>query len=128
MRAFWTAMTTGDRSLILALLAVALFGIGRVASAPAGGRVVVTDGSRTLFTAPLAAGRDVEIKGSLGPTRITIDSDGARVTAAPCPRRICMSMGPIRKAGELIACIPNHILVRVDAPQAEEAPFDLISR
>jgi len=128
MRSFWRFMTTGDWLLVVALLAIAAAGLARLASAPGGGRVVVTDGERTVLTAPLDSHNSFELNGPLGLSRLEIDERGARITAAPCPRRVCLTMGPIRQSGELIACIPNRILVRVEATGIQEAAFDLISR
>lgn len=128
MRPPWRFMTLCDGAVILALLAVAVAGVARLATAPRGGRIVVTDGVRTVYTAPLGIPRSVELAGPLGRSRLEIDDSGARIVTAPCPRKVCMTMGPVRRTGELIACIPNRILVRVDAPANEEAPFDLISR
>lgn len=124
----WRFMTTGDWLLVVALLAIAVAGLARLAGAPSGGRVVVTDGDRTVLTAPLDSHNSFELNGPLGPSRLEIDERGARITVAPCPRRVCMTMGPIRRSGELIACIPNRILVRVEAAGNQESAFDLISR
>lgn len=124
----WRFMTTGDGVIVVALLVIAVTGIVRLATSPGGGRIVVTDGDRIVFTAPLDSHNSFELNGPLGPSRLEIDEQGARITAAPCPRRVCMTMGPIRQRGELIACIPNRILVRVEAEGPQEAAFDLISR
>lgn len=127
MTSLWRLMTVADRVLVLLLLVLSGAGLLLVAFAPAGARLVVTDGERTLFAAPLDDQREVALEGPLGTSRLEISANGARITDAPCPRRVCMTMGPIRQSGELIACIPNRILVRVEAPPAGESAFDLIS-
>lgn len=127
MKTPWQIMTAGDGALILALLALALGGLAWLGTAPQGQRVIVTCDERTLFTAPLDQPRTVDLSGPLGPTRLVIEAGGARITASPCPRKICMAMGTARHAGDLLACVPNRIVVHVDAP-GEEAPYDLLSR
>jgi hypothetical protein len=128
MKAPWRFMTAGDWLVVLFLLTVSLAGIAWVAVAPEGTRVVVTSGEQTLFTAPLDQPCSVDLDGPLGQTHLVIDGQGVRITDSPCPRKTCISMGTARHTGDLLACVPNRILVHIDNPAAEEAPYDLLSR
>lgn len=128
MKALWQVMTAGDWLVILLLLGVSLAGLVWLATAPGGTHVVVTSGEQTCFTAPLDQPRSVDLNGPLGQTHLVIDAQGARITDSPCPRKICVSMGSVTHTGELLACVPNRILVRIDSPADEEAPYDLLSR
>ena len=121
-------MTTADWLVILCLLTLSLAGIAWVATAPAGTRVVVTRGEKSSFTAPLGQPCSVDLDGPLGQTHLVIDAQGARITSSPCPRKICIAMGSARDTGDLLACVPNHILVHIDGPAGEEPPYDLLSR
>ncbi len=127
MKTPWHFMTAGDWLVVLFLLTAALAGIAWVAAAPEGTRVVVTSGEQTLFIAPLDQPRSVDLDGPLGQTHLVIDEQGVRITRSPCPRKICISMGTARHRGDLLACVPNRILVHIDS-SAEEAPYDLLSR
>ena len=128
MKTPWQVMTGGDWLVFSLLLVVSLAGLVWVATAPGGTHVVVTSGGQTCFTAPLGQPRSVDLDGPLGQTHLVIDVQGARITASPCPRKICISMGSARHTGELLACVPNRILVRIDSPAGEEVPYDLLSR
>lgn len=128
MRTPWQIMTGGDWLVILSLLAVALSGLAWVATTPEGTHVVVTNGEKIYFTAPLAQPRNVDLVGPLGETRLVIDDQGARITSSPCPRKTCIAMGSARHTGDLVACVPNRILVHIESPAGEEAPYDLLSR
>ncbi len=128
MKTPWQIMTGGDWLVILVLLSISLAGIAWVASAPEGTKVVVTSGEQTRFTAPLNQQHSVDLDGPLGQTHLVIDDQGVRITDSPCPRKICISMGPARQAGDLLACVPNRILVHIDSSSDEEAPYDLLSR
>ena len=128
MKAFWQVMTGGDWLVILSLLGLSLAGLAWVATAPRGTHVIVTSGDQTCFTAPLDQPRSVDLDGPLGQTHLVIDAQGVRITASPCPRKICISMGSVTHTGELLACVPNRILVRIDSPAGEEVPYDLLSR
>jgi hypothetical protein len=128
MNAPWRTMTKGDWLIILVLLGASLLGIAIVASAPAGARVLVTAEGDLTFSASLDQRRQFAVAGPLGKTQLTIDDSGVRVLSSPCPRKICMNMGPARGTADLIACVPNRILVRIEDADHEEAAYDLLSR
>ena len=121
-------MTSGDWLVVLLLLGASLTGIAWVATAPGGTHVVVTGGGQTCFTAPIDQPNSVDLDGPLGLTRLIIDEQGVRIADSPCPRKICIAMGSAKRTGDLLACVPNRILVRIDSPAGEEAPYDLLSR
>jgi hypothetical protein len=120
-------MTPADHLVVTALLVAALAGTGLVAVQPPGRRVVVGDGDRVLFVAPLDQPREVELPGPLGPTRLVIDQQGARIATSPCALKVCMGMGPARRPGDLLVCLPNRILVQVEGEAGEPTPYDLLS-
>jgi hypothetical protein len=128
MRFLLQRMRTADRLVVLGLLLAALAGSAWVAAAPPGQRVLVSDGSHVVFAAPLDAPREVDLAGPLGTTRLVITADGARITASPCALKACMGMGPARRPGDLLACLPNRILVEIEGDREEGAPYDLLSR
>lgn len=128
MKTPWQVMTGGDWLIVISLLGISLSGIGWLATAPGGTRVVVTSGGQTVFSAPLDLPQSVDLDGPLGPTHLVIDDQGARITDSPCRAKICISMGPARHTGDLLACVPNRILVRIDSPAGGEEPYDLLSR
>ena len=128
MRAPWQIMTGADWLIVLLLISASLAGIVWVAAAPAGTHVIVTSDGQTCFIAPLDQPRSVELDGPLGQTHLVIDAQGARITASPCPHKTCIAMGTARHAGNLLACVPNRIMVRIDSPAGEKAPYDLLSR
>jgi hypothetical protein len=128
MKILLKRMTLCDRLVVAGLLLLALGGMVMVAAAPPGRRVVVSAGDRILFAAPLDRPTEVEIEGLLGPTRLVIDQEGARITASPCTLKVCMGMGPARRPGDLLVCLPNRILVQIEGETPESAAYDLLSR
>lgn len=128
MKSPWQIMTGADWLIVLALLATALAGIAWLSMAPAGGRVVATSGNQTCFVAGLDQAYSVDLEGPLGKTHLVIDEQGARITASPCPRKLCLAMGPAKHSGDLLACVPNQIMVRIDRSNDTEAAYDLLSR
>lgn len=121
-------LTVLDRIIVLALLAgaVAMLLLGR--AAPPGARVVVERQGRVVFTAPLDTERTVALAGPLGDTVLAIRQGHACITASPCPHKVCMGMGEVASSGELLACVPNGLLVRIEGEGRAERDYDLLSR
>lgn len=128
MKGPWHLMTGGDWLVVTLLLTLSLAGIAWLAATPAGTRVVVTSAGETCFTAPLNQSRSVDLDGPLGVTRLVIANNAVHITSSPCPHKICLTMGPATQTGDLLACVPNRILVRIDSPADPEAAYDLLSR
>ena len=121
-------MTGGDWLVVLILLMLSLAGIVSIVAMPEGSRVLVTCGDELCFTAPLDQPRTFGIDGPLGQTKLVIDEQGARIVESPCPREICVSMGAAKHTADLLACVPNRILVHIDGSSGKEVSYDLLSR
>lgn len=122
-------MTLLDRVIVLALLLGAGLLFLHAAGSPRGSRVVAERDGRIIFSAPLAVNRTVSLKGPLGPTVLAIEQDQAFIVSSPCPRKLCIRMGKISRAGEILACVPNHLLVRIIGTAKPAAKsYDLLSR
>lgn len=128
MKAPWHFMTLGDWLVVLLLLTTSLGGIVSIAAMSEGSRVLITCGDELCFTAPLDQPRTLAIDGPLGQTKLVIDERGARIVESPCPRKICVSMGVAKHTGDLLACVPNRILVHIDGSSGKEVSYDLLSR
>jgi len=55
-----------------------------------------------------------------GKMELEVKEGKIRVLNSDCPQHICMNMGWIEYSGQTIACLPNKVLVEV---QAKENPF-----
>lgn len=64
------------------------------------------------------------VSGPLGTAFIIVEKGGARMESAPCPLKICETMGPVTNSGETILCLPNRIFARV----LGEVAIDAITR
>ncbi|PLX86074.1 MAG: hypothetical protein C0614_04005 [Desulfuromonas sp.] len=128
MKPIWRYLTTGDLILVVTLALLGLSGLAWVLALPAGARLVVSDGESIIYTAGLDTPGEMDVTGPLGITRLAVDERGVRVLGSPCPLKICMGMGPIRHSNELIACIPNRILVRIEGVSKDGPDYDLLSR
>ena len=86
-----------------------------VASGPAVAEIY--HGKRLLATYPLPKAGEVpktfQINGELGPSEILLDEEGVRITSSPCSAQRCVYSGVHHHAGDMIACVPNRILITI---------------
>jgi len=66
----------------------------------------------------------LQVEGELGLSEIVIDEQGARIDSSPCASQRCVLSGPHRHAGDMVACVPNRILVTLRGHA--ESDFDAI--
>lgn len=94
-----------------------------------GGRVVATIDDRVVFVAPLDKDRRVALEGPLGETVVEIKDGAARILSSPCTKKICIHMGDVRHSGDLLACVPNHLVINIEGRKDEEGDgYDFIQR
>ena len=91
------------------------------------GSLVIEQDGQALYVAPLEEDGSVEIPGPYGATRIEIAAGRVRVKEASCPQRLCVAMGAIGNAGELVACVPNRLIVRVSG-EGNGPGYDFLSQ
>jgi hypothetical protein len=109
------ALTRGDKMLIAALLLVSVLSIvllGRLLGRGSAA-VVEVDGQRICCLDLSVDGRRA-VTGRLGDTVIQIRDGRVRVIDSPCPHKLCVRMGWVERAGGLIVCVPNRVVVRVE--------------
>ena len=54
---------------------------------------------------------------------------GRASSTPPVPRKICIGMGAIARTGSILACVPNHLLVRIAGKEGKKPKdYDLLSR
>ncbi len=130
VRDYWYRLTPLDRIITVVMIIVCGFLFAFFGLRSPGKDVVVTQDGNTVFTAPLTDARNVELRGPLGITRLEINKGVARIVASPCPYKVCVSMGEISRQGEIIACVPNRLLVQVagENEDGKDAGYDLLSR
>lgn len=128
LRALWERTSRLDRLLVALLLAATLASFALLGGGPEGARLVVEQEGAIIFTAPLKTDRQVRLQGQLGESLLVIQSGRASFREAPCRNRVCIGMGSVSRRGELLACVPNGLLVRIEGPAPGEAGYDLLSR
>jgi len=126
LKSLWARWTAVDRSLGFLLIVVVLCSIYATWGRPAGSEVLIYQGDRLFYAGPLNQDRQLRVKGPLGTTQVNIHAGAVSVTDSPCPRKICIGMGRVKQSGDLLACVPNEVVVRIAGQ--ETGAYDLLSR
>ncbi len=79
------------------------------------------------FFLKLSENRKIKIKGAKGYLILQIKNNKVRVIYSTCPNKICVKSGWISKKGEVIACIPNRIIVKITG-KFEKKRVDFITK
>ncbi|MBZ0270244.1 NusG domain II-containing protein, partial [bacterium] len=128
-RALLRALTPGDGVVcglvLLGAIALAAFARGGGHGAT---HAVVTVGRDEVAVLSLAAPGATRVEGKLGPVVLEVEGGAIRVAESGCPHHVCIAMGAKSRSGDILACAPNALVVRLTggAPDAD-AP-DAVSR
>ncbi len=129
MKKIFALLTWADKLLILGLIMATGFSYTWVrVMQTEGNYVIIRVSNKEIARYPLARDYEsIKIAGVSGTARLEIKDGRIRMIEAPCPNKICLGMGWINKSGELIACVPNQVVVSVAGATAGEE-LDGISR
>jgi hypothetical protein len=80
-------------------------------------RFVVIESEKGIFDRiPLVDSfRSISVDGVQGKTGIKIADGRVSVHSASCRNQLCRHLGPISQDGQLIACAPNRVMIRIEA-------------
>ena len=106
---------------VLLLLSVVGFAGLSFVRAP-GATVLIEQDGRLVARYSLDDSRTVEVHGPLGSTYVEINEGAARIVGSPCAQKTCVRMGRIRRAGEVVICVPNRVVVRIGGKPDKYTP------
>ncbi|ADL07501.1 NusG domain II-containing protein [Thermosediminibacter oceani] len=125
-------LTRGDKILIASVLvfAVAIF-TGFQIYGFGGGRtyaVIEVDGRQYQKISLGSDGPKLQLKvpGVLGELIIEVDRDRVRVVSADCPDKDCIRQGWASRPGQMLVCLPNRVVVKIESEKSPEGP-DVVS-
>ena len=115
-------LTLGDKVLIAVILCCALVGLFIVPGLRTQGSYAVVETEHDSgLSLPLSEDGEWRIQGPLGETVVEIKDGCVRVERSPCPHKLCIRMGCRNRYGDIIACIPNGVIVRVQGEKSVKA-------
>ena len=118
-------LTRADKilALVVGLSVIGLVLYGRY-TAEAGGLLIVELAEAAPAAHALSNYGVLPVVGPLGVSEIEIGPKGVRVISAPCAHKVCMRQGWMQRAGDVAACVPNGLVLRI----AGAAPIDAMVR
>ena len=120
-------LTPFDRKLLIVVAVLVAFSFLLLLRQSAGARVIVSSDDRIVFVAPLDKDQRVELNGPLGITILQIENGAARIISSPCSQKVCIRMGEAKHTGDLLACVPNQLVISIEGDSDGEE-YDFISR
>lgn len=124
----WKAMTAADRALSASILVISLaWGMG-ARSSEDGAFAIVTTGREECARIPLQQDAKIPLHGRLGPIDLEVRSGAIAVVRSDCTNHVCIGMGWKRSAGDVLACVPNELIVRIEGGSARADAPDAITR
>ena len=104
-------MKKGDIIIILSVLGLALvLSLFLFFGKDNGALVTVTRNSEVIKSVPLNEDTVIDIETNV----IIIENGKVWVKEADCKNQICVNHKPIKKSGEVIACLPNKVMVEIE--------------
>jgi hypothetical protein len=109
-----------DFILIIILLALSLSGFLLMRhSVQRGSHYIIEKEGRCLYRLPIASDTTLTILGKTGELRIVVKNSKICVSETSCPLKICKKTGWIDTPGEMIICVPNRLIIRIEGEKGE---------
>ena len=77
-------------------------------------KVIVELSGKVYGVYDLNSDRIIDLKGPQSRVKINIENGYVFVLESGCPQKICKRMGKKNRVNELIVCIPNRLLIRIE--------------
>ena len=75
--------------------------------------VKLVHGKNEVEELSLTTDRQVEFAGDMGISTLEIKDGKVRFIASPCRGKVCIHSGWIHNSGQILACLPNGVLVEL---------------
>lgn len=120
-------LTLADKLLITCIATVSIFILlGLNWLAEPGAYVNIDEAGNNHYRFNLNKDNRIICHGPVGETVIQIKDGKARVLRSDCPNQICVKSGVIDKAGQIVVCIPNKVILKIEGDRRMD-PFDVVT-
>ncbi|MBC7319851.1 NusG domain II-containing protein [bacterium] len=86
-----------------------------------GDTVLIQVNGRDSLRLSISENKIVEVSGPLGVSIIEINNGKVRMLSSPCPDKLCVKEGYINKSGQVIVCVPNRIVIKIEGRASLDA-------
>lgn len=88
--------------------------------------VLITVEGKPVAVFPLGEDRTISVDGFAGKTLVEISGNRVRISASPCPNKLCVSRGWIRTGS--VICLPNRVTATISGRFDKNAKSDAVTR
>jgi hypothetical protein len=103
----------GDWFTIIVSIIAVIFMFQQYWSFEQASKLKIRQGDKIVGTYDLNQSRELQIKGPIGISTITINQGKVRFKQSPCHNQYCVHQGWLSHAGQVAICIPNHISMQL---------------
>ncbi|MBN1155906.1 NusG domain II-containing protein [candidate division KSB1 bacterium] len=108
-------ITIGDMILIcLIIMTTVIISIGLINHKDQGKFAEIEVDGVVMHRLNLKDSTTISVQGLIGQTIVQIAQNEARVISSCCPTEFCVKSGSIQNPGQMIVCVPNRVVVRID--------------
>ena len=111
-------------AVIGCLAIVLLFAVPAMTAGDAAGAVLTQRGDviLTLSAEQLLAGGSLELDAGGYHYHIVYDAGRIRFAEADCPDKVCVRTGWISRFGQIAACVPGHLIIKIEDGSGSQTP------
>jgi len=110
-------LSNGDRLIVtVAVLILVILYWVYWGQARYGNMATISIAGKDWSSVDLFQNRTITVKGKLGISQLQVENGKIRFISSPCDTQICVHQGWIQHSGEIIACVPNTVSVRILGP------------
>ena len=114
-----------DKILLFCVSVIGLLSLGIKSDVSDSGHVAVVQSGDVKMHVPLDRNRDIPIEWDEHRIVLRIENKSIRILYADCPRQYCVHSGPVRAAGDILICVPNKLVIRIEGKKKNS--FDVIT-
>lgn len=119
-RGILSVLTPGDIILMGVIFILSSLGLYFITLRGERGRICVVEvDGRVVYEIPLSEEREFEVEGAIGKSKIRVKDGAVRITDSPCPLKLCVKTGEIEKTNQVICCLPNRVVVRIEGGRGD---------
>ena len=112
----WQVLTPSDRVLYIVVVVLGIISLWLVQAAKkAGSEIIIEVEGKEIFRDSIAGDNRIVVNGPIGKTIVVIANGKVWVEHSDCPHKICVKSGKIHRAGDVIVCVPNKVVVQIRA-------------
>lgn len=117
--------TIADKALIAFLAILTIFSYSMASGGRQGVAIRIEADGKQVGTFLLRKDGVIDVKGVLGSSKINISGGKASFFSSSCRNKVCIHQGEISKNGQMAACLPNRVVVRV---LGGDGDYDAVTR